>query len=139
MAFIGAIAYRSWRLRWDSVQIAIEMEIKPAVVRGYLNKMVMVARALGFETYEPEKRFGRHYSEAEREARRIARMKARARRLPKRSRAKTINPAYIEGVNCWDCKINLIDKTRSKWRCTECLDAVNRQEIKARQQRRMAA
>jgi hypothetical protein len=49
MAMIAAIAYRSWRLGKDSIEVAREAGIRPACVRQHLNRMRVAARQLGYE------------------------------------------------------------------------------------------
>ena len=45
-AFLAGIAFRAWRLCWDSVTIAEEMQISPQTVRVQLHRMVEVAAYL---------------------------------------------------------------------------------------------
>lgn len=56
-SFCSAIAYRAWRLRWNSLAIAEEMKLTPERVRQTLSRLVSIADELGFPTYEK-----RHHS-----------------------------------------------------------------------------
>lgn len=98
LAFITAIAWRGWRMRWDCRTIADEMEISPACVRAHLHRLVEIARELGFETFAP------HWSYGFRK------------------------PEYVEGIVCWQCRRRPVNKGRSKWRCTKCLGVTARKE-----------
>lgn len=53
-AFLGGIAYRAWRLGWDSPTIALEMHVSPGAVRQHLFRMVEVARELEARGWIPE-------------------------------------------------------------------------------------
>jgi len=56
-SFCSAIAYRAWRMRWDSTYIAEEMQLEPEHVRQTLSRLVAIADALGYPTFEK-----RHHS-----------------------------------------------------------------------------
>src|SRR5579862_2097591 len=45
-SFCSAIAYRAWRMRWDSTYIAEEMQLEPEHVRQTLSRLVAIADAL---------------------------------------------------------------------------------------------
>lgn len=53
-AFVGAIAYRAWRLRWNSMAVAREMGITSVNVRQVLSRLVRVAEELGFPSFETQ-------------------------------------------------------------------------------------
>jgi len=48
-ALLIAIAYKAWRLRWDSKTIAEELGIGHSAVRQHLSRMRMTARWLGLK------------------------------------------------------------------------------------------
>ncbi len=48
---LAAIAYRSWRLGWDSPTVAQQLFMRPENVRIVLYRLCQVARKLGFETF----------------------------------------------------------------------------------------
>jgi hypothetical protein len=105
LAFITAIAWRGWRMRWDCRTIANEMEISPAAVRVHLNRLVEIAREFGFETFSP------HWTKGWRK------------------------PPYVEGTICWECKRRPVNKACSKWRCTKCLELTARKQREYRKRR----
>jgi hypothetical protein len=50
-SFCSAIAYRGWRLRWNSLAIAEEMGLTSEHVRQTLSRLVHIAEELGYETF----------------------------------------------------------------------------------------
>ena len=57
LEYLARIAFLTWRCGWDSVDVAQETRASPQAVRMNLFKMTLVARRLGFETYQPQKSF----------------------------------------------------------------------------------
>jgi hypothetical protein len=51
VAFISAIAYRCWRLRWTGPVVAEELGVTPLLVQTMMEMMADYAERLGFETY----------------------------------------------------------------------------------------
>lgn len=108
LALQAAVAFHYWRRAQSSVAVAEILGISPQAVRQAASKLLDVARELGIEP--PSE----HWSAGKKRA-------PQRRVFPKYTRWKVINPAYIEGVHCWECKIKLIDKATNKWRCAGCL------------------
>ena len=52
-AMLVGVAYRAWRLGWDSPTIALEMDMSPALVRLHLYRMVQAARMLAAREWVP--------------------------------------------------------------------------------------
>ena len=112
MALLASISFHRWRRGLSCVQVAALLDITPGQVRQKIHGLVKNARLLGFETFLPHKTAGhkkdkktlRHFNEARRRAIR--------RRLYG-------NPDYIEGVHCWECRVEKIAPGQ-KWRCAKC-------------------
>ncbi len=51
--YLARIAFLSWRCGYDSVDVAQATAASPQAVRLNLFKLVLMARRLGFETYQP--------------------------------------------------------------------------------------
>jgi hypothetical protein len=122
-ALIAAVAYHSWLERLDSVAVSELMGMKPVAVRQHLFRLNLVARRLGFETFEKKKQ-----RPAKSPLRWLERRRCTIRRRLYGS------PEYREDFHCFACRVAPIDKSTNKWRCARCLEdcrAIQRKQRRA--------
>lgn len=138
-ALLAAVAYRSWRLRHDCIQVAADTGISPTNVRQHLFRMVQTARDLGLPVYPDDPRRDLVEEEMERwrtylaGRRRQRRMQHRiARGLKKQCR--NVCHSIADPNACHYCKVRPIDRSRSMRFCTKCADEGAARTRKAREQ-----
>lgn len=131
LALYLGVAYHYWREAEDCVTVAEILDMTPVQVRMYAQRMVVIARELGFETYEPHPTAGREKSNHAVEARRAtlerhygnpAQQDGKLRNAARRDIRQRLygSPEFDETKHCWDCRIAL---KKFRWLCEPCKES----------------